>query len=202
MVYAVRLLSLESVYLGKNFYFLVRQTEHVQAGAYDVRLDGGAGYLLEHDGKEYVVFAVYLREEDGMSVQTGLAKQGEETRLLQATAERLYFKRNKDKKNASLYVGALRVLDGFIQVLSEEIARLDKGATQQSVKRILETLARQMEYEKKGHEERYPAYANLCKSAQETLTASICDTVYTNDLRYTLCELAVGYLDLAKEFAL
>ncbi len=202
MAYAVLLKRAESVYLGKSFYFLVHKTEHIEAGAYDVRLDGGAGYLLEYDGKEYVAFAVYLSERDGISVQTGLAEQGEDTRLLTMTAERMYFKKRKDKKNASLYTGALSVLYGFIQILSEEIARLDKGATQQSSKRILEILARQMGYEKDKYKDSCPAYASLCNGAEESLLASINDTVYANDLRYTLCELSMGYLDLAKAFAL
>jgi hypothetical protein len=199
VLYAWVLSRTQSVYIGKSFYFLVCATEHVEADTLDIRLDGGAGYPLQGTG---VALAVYLKAEEGLSVQTGLAEQGEEVSLIQRSVEYLYFKSRADKKNASLYTGALDTLYGFLQVLSSAITRLDKGATQQSTKRTLQSLSRLFSYHKEEYESAYPAYACLCESAEGQLKEFTADTVFVNDLRYLLCELAVGYLELAEEFSI
>ena len=199
VLYAGILRVAKRVYIGKNFYFLVHETEHVEADALDIRLDGGAGYPLHGEG---VALAVYLKEEDGLAVQAGLIEQGEKTSLVKRSVECLYFKTRLDKEKASLYTGALEGLYGFLQVLSEEISRLDKGTTQQSCRRVLQTLADLFSYHRQEYESVYPAYARLCGAAKEGLSSCMDGTIFVNDLRYMLCDLSVGYLSLAEEFIL
>ena len=87
LLYAGILHSVKRVYLGKSFYFLVCITEHIEANALEVRLDGGAGFLLE----EGVALAVYLTADEGALVEASLLEQGESVFLLQRKAEYLYF---------------------------------------------------------------------------------------------------------------
>lgn len=200
--YAIVLNRAKRVYLGKSFYFLVCESDHVEADTLDIRLDGGAGYPFLANGKTAVALAVYLKEEEGLSVQTGLIEQGKQASLVKRGIEHVYFKKYVDKKNTSVYISALENLYGFLQVLSGEIVRLDKGATQESSKRILQTLSDLFAYHHRDYERSYPAYADLCNLAKEELKTCMGDTVFVNDLRYLLCELSVGYLELAEEFSL
>ena len=60
LTYAVVLKKVESVWIGKNFYFLTDSDEYTEVGAYNARLDGGAGVLLEDAGREYLVLSVFF----------------------------------------------------------------------------------------------------------------------------------------------
>lgn len=198
-VYAAFLSRAETVWVGKSFYFLVSNTEHVEAGAYDVRLDGGAGYLLDYDGREYVVLAVYLNGEDGRAVR---AANDKNTALLQINVDRLFFKDCAEKKKAPLYQGALECLYGCMEVLGLEIDRLDDGATQQSSMQTLGILLKQLRYLALEYQESFAPCAKVCASAGESLDALLKDTIYAKDLRYLLCELSTGYMRLASTFSL
>ena len=61
-VYARMLSSAKSVNVSTSFYFLVLDEAHVEAGAVFAKLDGGAGYFLEDNGKMYVALSVYINE--------------------------------------------------------------------------------------------------------------------------------------------
>jgi hypothetical protein len=199
LVYAAFLSRAETVWVGKSFYFLVSKTEHIEAGAYDAKLDGGAGYLLEYEGREYVALAVYLNGEDGRAVH---AANGEDTKLLQMDIDKLFFKGCSEKKNAPLYQGALDCLYGCMEVLGLEIDRLDDGATQQSAARTLGILLKQLRYLAQEYQTSFASCAKVCASAGERLEALLSDTIYAKDLRYLLCELSTGYMRLASTFSL
>ena len=58
--YAV-VLSRVSVYtIDKTFYFLVLEDTKLEVASYEVKLDGGAGFLLNHENRDYVALSVYL----------------------------------------------------------------------------------------------------------------------------------------------
>lgn len=202
LIYAAFLSRAESVWLGKSFYFLVSQTEHIEVATYDARLNGGAGYLLEYNGRDYVALAVYLNEEDGNTVQAAMMKNGENTGLIQVNVNRLYFKGCEEKKHAPLYQGALDCLYGCMEVLGVEIERLDDGATQQSSVRTLGLLLRQLKYLAAEYQTSYTACATVCNEAEECLRGILENTIYTKDLRYLLCNLSSEYIRLASAFAL
>ncbi len=161
------------------------------------RLDGGAGYLVTDGKTQYVALAVYLNEEDGLAVQAGL--DGLSTKLLHKGVYTLYFKGGQ-KKKSTLYLNALRTLEGYISVLNEGIVRLDKGATQESCKRILTLLRRQFAYAQREYAS-YPSFASSCGAWATTLTELEGGTIYVKDLRYLLCEQVEGYLALCEEFS-
>ncbi len=184
--------------VSQNYYFLVSESTHVEASAQAIRLDGGAGYCLERDDRAYVSVCAYLTEVEAKSVQANL---DEDTRVLSLGVENLYFKSREEKRNAAKITGAFTTLSDVIEVLAKETKRLDEGGTQESSKRILEILRRQLVYLSKEYEWIFPSYANVCKRAAERLSQWIEGTVFVKDLRYLQCELCDSYMQLAENFS-
>ncbi len=185
--------------VSQNYYFLVSESTHVEASAQEIQLNGGAGYLLEGNERDYVSICAYLSEEEAKTVQEGLE---EDTRVVVVGVDKLYFRSRKDKQNAKKIVGAFQTMLGIIEVLAQETKRLDEGATQESSKRILETLKGQLLYLSKEYEKIFPSYANVCKRAAERLHELISGTVFVKDLRHLQCELCDSYVGLAEEFSI
>ncbi len=198
LCYALTLCFFKRVDMGATFYFLTAEEEHVEAGAEFVKLEGGAGYLLEVDGEEYVALSVYDAEEEGERVRENLLKTGKKTKLVKAGVERLYF-RGKERKNANLYVNALRLFQQYISVLSGYIDRLEEGLTQERCKELLRLLERQYARAEEDYAE-YAAYAQTCRHTREELARAVEKTVYLKDLRYLLCWQAERYLQLCAAF--
>ena len=184
------------------FYFLVSEDTRVEAGAEFIKLDGGAGYLLRNNGKDYVVLSVYLEENDGEMVREALAKQGKATRVLSVGIQRLYLKLSKDKKKANIYARAFHCLQSYMKVLTEAVSNLEKGGTQEACKRMIQPLIRQLLFLSEQYQELYPAFAKLCSGAADSLTQISNETVYVKDLRYLLCEWAEKTVILAAKFSL
>ena len=201
-IYAAYLSCVKVVWIGKSIHFLVSENTHIEASVQNVRLDGGAGYLLERGDKKYVALSVYFNEEDGKSVQVAILNRGEDVSLLTIPVDKLYFKTCQEKEFSSIYQGALECLYGCMEVLGLEIARLDKGATQQSSLRILSMLLKQLRYLSVEYEESFALCASVCKKGEESLQEMLQKQIYTKDLRYLLCDLSVGYLQLASKFSL
>ncbi len=202
VLYAYSITTVKSVFVGKNFYFLISESTHIEASTHFVSKNGGAGYLLEENQREYVAFSVYLNEEQGENVLSSMKREGEQTALLALTSSNLYFKTHTQKANAEEIKGAFSSLYGCIEVLNKEIVRLDKGATQQSSKRLLEMLQRQFAYMEKKYKKSFPKFAQVCKDGSEQLIKIISDIVYVGDLRYLECSLCVSFVDLTKKFSL
>ncbi len=199
-VYITRLSSAKIIDCGKRYYFLVSTEQKVEVGAEFIRLDGGAGYLLSHNGKEYVALSVYTSVTDGKSVQAHLQAQGKETLLLSVGGGRLYFK-GAQKQNSTAYVNALRILESYISVLNECITRLEKGSTQESCKRLLYTLQRQFTHAAKLYGE-YGECAAVFRASAERLKEISTKTVYLKDLRYLLCWQVERYVGLCQAFTM
>ena len=130
LAYAAFLSSVQKLPFAKSFYFLVSQTTKVEVGIFDAQLEGGAGYFLEKNGKQYVALSVYFNKIDARAVENRLRKEGREVALLSYDVEGLYFKREKEK--ATFYKNALESLYVCLRQINLETQRLDKGATQQS----------------------------------------------------------------------
>ena len=192
----------ESIYVGKNFYFLVSMSKCTEVGIFDVQSEGGAGYLFSYDGKEYVALSVYLNVVDADIVQSTLRAEGEKTELKQASVERLYFSAGSEKARKNAYVAALDCLYQHITVLEGEIARLSKGGTQESSKRILRILSKQFSYLAKIYDKTYENFSRYCKTAAGDIDREIEQTVYVSRLRYILCDMCVNYLNFSKGFEL
>ncbi len=185
--------------VSQNYYFLVSDSTSVEASTYEIQLNGGAGYLMEQDGREYVAISTYLTEIEAQTVQKNWK---EDTKIFTVGSEKLYFKKQADKKNAKKIIGAFHTLEDIIEVLHLEINRLEKGATQESCKRILQTLEKQFAFLENEYEGFFPKYSKICQTAIKRLEKMINDTVFVKDLRYLQCELCEAYATLAKDFAL
>ncbi len=188
--------------VSQEFYFLVSNSLHVEVSAELVKLEGGAGYLLEKEGREYAVFSVYLNREEGERAQKSLIKEGKQVALFSKKSDILYLKTREEKKNKNDYLGAFQCLHACMEVLDQEISRLDKGATQESSKRILNKLTSLFSFMEKKYNRIFPDFSIICRDADVYLNNIIKNIVYVRDLRYLLCDLSVKYLHLAQEFSL
>jgi len=191
---AVYFAKREVLTFNKTFYFLISKTEHVEVGIYETQLDGGAGYLLNHEGEEYVAVAVYLTEEVGKAVQASM----NETLLLSISTEDLYLFNRKQRSRAQDYKAAMDCLYHCIEILSKEIARLDKGATQQSSMKMLRILQKQFAYLSKEYENRFSAFSMACGMVSERMEQLLSDIIYARDLREIMCYACDWYIQLAK----
>lgn len=199
-IYACAMHKAEKILLNTSFYYLVKKDAHIAAGVEFAKLEGGAGYLLEDGGMQYVALSVYFDENEGYSVRQNLKNAGKDTLLIKKEVPCLYFK-GSEKKNKSLIVNGLNTLKSYIQLLKNTIERLDKGLTQEKCKSLLDIQRKQYQYAK----ELYRGYEELSEvfdqSAKE-LFIILSDVVYLKDLRYLLCWQTEKYLSLCSEFSL
>lgn len=201
-LYAGFLSQVKRVKISACFYYLVSEDTHLEAGAEFIKWQGGAGYLLHFQEREYAVLSVYLNEEEGVAVKTSLLGKGENVCLLRLGRETLYFKTTKEKQKAGVYLGALQTMYSCAQVLSDCIERLEKGMTQESCKRILSPLERHFLYLAESYKGEYPKFSSVCEKTAQELFVTQQNIIYAKDLRYLLCETCVEWEELASEFSL
>lgn len=202
LFYALSFKKLHAVDVDANFYFLVSAEESASVGVEHTKLDGGAGYLLQADGKEYAVWSVYFDEEIGMDVQKRLKKTGKETRLLHIGTDAVCFRTLREKKAEKPTVELLHIVKGCMQVLNQTISRLEKGMTQEKAKAILTILCKQLSFSAREYALSVDGLANVCKESAQRLDRIVEGTVYTDTLAYELCFLADGYLSSCNRFTL
>lgn len=200
--YAKRLENAQRVVAEKQFYFLVSNGESVQASTEMISLQGGAGYALVHGSDTYAAYAVYFSKDESMDAQSSVLEMGKNAKIVEVSCTPLYLKTEKEKANAPMIMGAFESFYGCMQVLNGEIKRLERGATQESSRCILQTLSRQFSFLKKQYAEKVAGYGNACENAEKGLSEILSNIVYAKDLRYLLCELSVAYANLSKNFSL
>ena len=198
-LYADTIARAEYIDLSKNFYFLISDDLHLQASTHEMHLQGGAGYLLQDEPHTYVVYHVYSSLEQAQKVQNRLPQASS---VILKSADRLYFDTPREKQTASYVCDTLAGLDGCMQVLDAEITRLEKGATQQSSKRILSTIHKQLCYIQSEYTMDLPSIDAFTLETCALLQSCIDEIVYAKDLRYALCLLSDGYLQLCGEYRL
>lgn len=197
LAYAYTLYHADVVRMDRQFSFVVREYESVDVGVFETEQIGGAGYALSLDGKDYVAVNVYNSVSVAERVQTTL---GDAYAVHTVKLNDLYFSTRREKRNAEVYIGAFSSLDGCIQVLSQEIERLDTGATQQSSKRVLTLLKRQLSYLSATYAQSYPRFSKVCEKTVLALERETEEIVYAQQLRYVLCSLCVDYSQLTRQF--
>lgn len=199
-IYAWQLSQIKVCSFQASFYYLVTDDLRVEAGAEFVRLEGGAGYLFEQNGREYVALNVYTNKDAGAKVCENLREQGRETQLKEIGVEKLYFLEKEDKRKADIYVLALKCLQGDISLLEGCGILLEKGETQERCKELLKTLCRQISFQAANYRNGYKAFAKLCDEIVDKIESLLKDVLYTKDVRYLLCETVDAYIDLASKF--
>ena len=185
--------------VSQNYYFLVSDSTHIEASTHEIILDGGAGYVLESNGTEYVTVSSYLSSHEAEMVQKGLDRQ---TRIIALRVDNLYFKTKEEKRNSAKIKAAFQSLSDCIEVLSKETARLEKGGTQESCKRILETLKKQFVFLGREYNSVFLSYGQLCDRTAVQLEKLLNTTIFVSDLRHLQCDLCNSYVSLANEFSL
>ena len=202
LFYAKTLENAQAVGEERNFYFLVSDGRSVEVSTQMIELQGGAGYSLSYDSGEYAAYSVYFTEDESRAAQSSVVQTGDNAEIVVVKSAPLYLKTPKQKNCAALIKGAFESLFGCMQVLNGETKRLEKGATQESSKRILQTLARQFSFLGKTYAEAVAGYKETCENAEKRLLEMASDVVYTKDLRHLLCELSIAYAHLSKNFSL
>lgn len=199
--YSVFLSQIKVVPVRERFYLLVAEELRIEAGAEFIKLEGGAGYLLRYEGKDYLLMSVYLSETDGESVRVSLTGMGRAVQLLSVSIKYLYFK-GTQKKQTTMYTTALDTLKSYLCVMERCVSMLDNGATQESVKRILLPMRRQLLYLSKLYKMEYSPFAKLCFSIATELGKIENGILYARDLRYLSCGIVDGYLRLCSAFTI
>lgn len=184
-----------------SFYLLTYSKMNVEAGTQFVKLEGGAGYLWEIEGKEYVVAAIYKKRQEAEIVCLSLKGAGEPYCVQSVDVENLYFK-GRDKKKRDMYISALNTFRGYIDVIMHCISNLDTGGTQERIKNVLSMACRQIQGLSKQYTEEYSSFVYLCYNIVELLQGVEEGVIYSSDLRYISCEMLNGYLELCNQFSL
>lgn len=198
IVYSFAVKKASVVYVNTDYFFVVKGYENTEVGSFESEQLGGAGYPMLVDGKTCVAINVYNNVSEAERVKETL---GEDYWVYTIRSNPLYLLTNQQKIRKESYKGAFASLDGCIQVLSGEIKRLDKGATQQSSKKVLDGLQRQFSYLAKSYQKDFPEYSVLCEKAGEELREETKDIVYAKKLRALLCQLCEKYCVLTRRFS-
>lgn len=197
--YAWTIKRRETVSLSRTFYFLVSKNTHIQAGVYQSVLDGGAGFVLEKEGEYFVALTVYQTQTQAETVWKNLS---EETEIVEFSVDKLYFKGARDKKSKKGIISAFSCLGSYIQLLEKEIVRLNSGATQNSSKRVLQTLNRQIEFLEREYRGRFAPFESLCYRAKNLIKGALGEIVYVSDLRYLLCDMCFSFVKMSEFFSI
>lgn len=178
--------------VNKDFYFLVSTNANVEASTHFIENMGGAGYLLCEKNNQYVVVSVYLKQADGVSVQTSLRE--EDFKLITVSAKNIIIKR----KDAKTINEGLQNFYNCIQILNQEIYRLSSGGTQESCKRILTILSNQLRHLAKTYKELNTGLSNAFKNAEKQINDQLNGIIFAKDLRGVLCEFCVAFMNVCK----
>ncbi len=184
-----------------TFYLLTCSEMNVEVGMQFVRLEGGAGYLWEEKGKEYVVASIYKKAQEADNVCLSLKKTGEAYCVQSVGIQNLYFK-GRDKLKKDIYISALNTFRGYLDVMMHCVSNLDTGKPQNRIKNILSTSCHQLKELSKQYLEEYTSFAGLCRNIAEELQGIERGVIYSSDLRYITCEMLNGYLQLCNQFSL
>jgi hypothetical protein len=184
-----------------SFYLLTCNEVNVEASAQFIKLDGGAGYLWEKKGESFVVVSIYKKEGDAERVRQSLNELGGEYSVQSVHIQNLYFK-GKDKRKRNIYISALNTFRGHLDVIRYCISNLDAGSTQEQIKKILLPVRRQLENIAQEYKKEYASFSGLCCNIATQLQEIEKGIVYSSDLRYILCAMEDGYLELCNQFAL
>jgi hypothetical protein len=201
-VYAYILSNVQTYAVGKTFYFLVSSSNHIQASTHTAQNLGGAGFLLSDKDTDYVAYAAYTSQTEGAQAQRELNAIGQDVFLLPVTVETLYFKLPQDKNKSGKIIAFFSWLETQLDLLKQEIKLLERGITQQAVKRLLRSQERQFAYAKEQYAPTLLAFSKVCTSAQWQINDMIKGIVYLKDMRFLHCYLTQAYVAAAETYAL
>ena len=182
----------------KTFYYLTTSVESVEVGVLDVTKNGGAGYVLDGNGKE-VALSVYFNAEDAETVFATNLHKYDGLKIAKRATNAIYVKRYSDKKRAKKIASDFENARRHIAMLEEILIGLETGETQESVKRKLGALKESFQtLESTSISELCPLFA-CGRQGTHDLENGV---VTASELRYLLCELSFSYTHAAGAFTL
>lgn len=168
------------------FYFVCYAMEDnaISAGSISsaVSAYGGAGYILELNGKYYVTVSCYYEESDAETVCRELKDRNLFCSVLKMETSEYTLKTSYAKKNAELYKGNLNTLNSLSRLAYDCANALDTGAHSQSnAKSVISDI-------KSGLNSLLNANENNCFTVELKRLVALCDDaasgiVYSKDLR-------------------
>lgn len=182
----------------RSFHFVVLRTEKIEVSAGLSELDGGAGYVMKSG--EGVALGVYFSLSQAERVREEASMRYEPLVVLSFSTEKFRFHSRHEKENADKIIAAFSTLHEYLRLVFDECTRLETGGTQESSKRIVSGVARQLAYLGKENEGADGAFAKACKNASEELFNAAEGIVYASKLRAFLCKYAEEYLSLAERY--
>lgn len=150
---------------------------------------GGAGYIIENDGKYYVTISCYYGEDDALSVVKNLKNKGLSCTVIEAKREKISLPPSASKK-AEQYKGTLNTLNSISQLCYNLANGMDNGThSQTSAKSILSEV-------KTGLESLYRANKSDCFAEEISALIAECEDVsYGYVFSYDVRRLQIAVCD-------
>ncbi|MBQ8375169.1 MAG: hypothetical protein IJX98_06340 [Clostridia bacterium] len=175
---------------GYSFYFLVYQTDSLQASQSDIRLQGGAGYLMDTG----VAFSVYFEESTAESVRNRIVKDypTATVKCLKTGNFRLCGSEQRDR-----IIGEYTSFYGVLKSLERTVELLENGQTQNKIKNLLHDLCDWLDYFSRESEVELGKVVQVLSNGLKEAMEGV---VYADALRYSLCEACEGLAASAVRF--
>lgn len=87
---------------------------------------GGAGYVLEHEGRYYITVSCYYTQSDAEEVCAGLKRRGAECAVLEKSVDGFTLSGNAER-NGEKYLGVLNTLASLSRICYDTANAMDKG---------------------------------------------------------------------------
>lgn len=190
--------------LEKTYYFLVRECEDTTASAVSgqVYLSGGAGFLLETEGREVVVLSCYFKITDGERVQSMMEEKGIETRLLSLRAEDFKLQDESAKFKKSVLEN-IETAETCAKMLYESANSLERNdITQDHARAALRGVVSSLKGLQSQNQEEFFSLWNKAISDAEKRGRELCEGIlFAKDLRYLQVQLLLDIIDAHKYFS-
>lgn len=185
--------------IDRTFYFLCEQSkkESISVSVQTNYLDGGAGYALTREDKNYVVLAAYNDLADAQKVAENLKVQTEvlplelDTFYFTTAAQREVFSRVQGCVNTLLQCSDLLYKTANRLTMSEFTQREGRSIVQE-IDLVLGGLLGEATEQTRNN---LQAQKDKCKEI-------LSDVIYAKDLRYLQLMMIEGIYDLQQEFSL
>ena len=187
--------TLEIVPTKQSYYYLVSTSKNVSASTKNAYFQGGAGYLLENDGKKYAVYSVYDTLTKAERSRENLSERNLEVKTLRIKTGDVYLKGKNRRKKAEIR----RVLE-TLSISATILSDLSRGAedgrySQSRLREMLEVVKGSLNAFKKG--EFVYDYAKEGRQKIEKMQEGI---VYAKDVRYVEVLLCDCYQKFCAKF--
>lgn len=200
-VYSVQISAMKQTTINERFYFLVSSSNlSVEAAVQVAYVNGGAGYLLKDDNKEFAVYHCYFRLANATRAQEELSQRGIDCCVYERSVDKMCYKTKRQKQTAGAVEGYLNVLKGGYLTLFHLAKGAENGDfSQESLRECIGVVCTALEGVK-GNE--FSLKSPRIKAAFAVLEQQKHGLIYSKDLRYVAVALCDEYLKVSTHFSL